>query len=248
MFKPETKCRILGINYNTGKLAEAADHVIEERRALSGAYICFSNVHTTVTAMDDKEYQRVLNEAALVFPDGLPIARQEQKKGFTEAERIAGPDFMGEIFRRSAKNGISHYFYGAKQETLDRLRENLERNYPGIDIRGMYSPPFRELSDKEKEDDIDRINRSEADLIWIGLGAPKQEFFMDSVKGKVKGVMLGVGAGFDFHAGTVKRAPVVLQRLGLEWLYRLCQDPGRLMKRYLVTNTRFLWSTRVLKK
>ncbi len=248
MFKPERKCQVLGISYNMGKLTEAVDHVLEKRKSLSGAYICFSNVHTTVTAMDDKEYRRVLNEAALVFPDGLPIAKQERKKGFTEAERIAGPDFMGEVFKRSAKDGISHYFYGAKQETLDRLKENLEKNYPGIDIRGMYSPPFRELTDKEKEDDIDRINRSGADLVWIGLGAPKQEFFMASVKGRVSGLMLGVGAGFDFHAGTVKRAPKLLQRLGLEWFYRLIKDPGRLMKRYLVTNTRFLWHTGVLKK
>jgi exopolysaccharide biosynthesis WecB/TagA/CpsF family protein len=150
---------------------------------------------------------------------------------------------MAELFRRSEGTGLKHYFYGSTEETLDSLKKNLKENYPYMDIAGMYSPPFRELTPEEDENMVKLINASGADFVWIGLGAPKQEKWMAEHKDRIKGVMLGVGAGFDFHAGIVKRAPRVLQRLGLEWLYRLCQNPKRLLKRYLVTNTKFILYT-----
>ena len=136
---------------------------------------------------------------------------------------------------------VSHYFYGSKPETLEMLKAELTRKYPGINIKGMYSPPFRALDSKEDEEVIRRINESGADIVWIGLGAPKQEQWMNAHKGRINGVMMGVGAGFDFHAGTIQRAPVWLQKIGLEWLYRLIRDPGRLLNRYLVTNNKFFW-------
>ena len=247
-FDPEKKCRVLGTDVAVGDIDGAVSYIAENRRGLAGKYVCFSNVHTTVMAFKNETYRKALTDAFIIFPDGHPIAKEQRKKGYREAQRIAGPDFMKEMFERSRDGSVSHFFYGSTQETLDALRDNLERDYPGIDIRGMYSPPFRKLSKEEKEADIERINASGADLVWIGLGAPKQELFMDSVKEKVNALMLGVGAGFAFHAKTTKRAPKIMQKLGLEWLFRLFQDPKRLFKRYLVTNTQFLWYTRILKR
>ena len=158
------------------------------------------------------------------------------------AERVTGPDLMLELFAR--ENGLKHYFYGGSPETLQMLEQKLKERYPHLQIAGMVSPPFRSLSAEEDAAEVEKINASGADIIWVGLGAPKQENWMYDHRDKVHGVMIGVGAGFDYHAGNIKRAPMWMQKLSLEWLYRLMQDPKRLFKRYLVTNTRYLWLTR----
>ncbi len=233
-------CRIFGIDYSVGNTKNAVSYVIKHMAELSGQYICFSNVHTTVMARENPDYAEVLNGSAFTFPDGAPIAALQRRRGMKEAERVAGPDFMEQMFRSTRDGRISHFFYGATQETLDALKISLEKKYPGIVIKGLYSPPFRALSPKEDQEAVDMINASGADIVWVGLGAPKQEKWMRAHKDRIKGVMMGVGAGFDFHAGTIKRAPVWIQRIGLEWLYRLFQDPGRLVKRYFVTNTKFI--------
>lgn len=230
---------VFGIKYAVARTEEAVFHVLMHLKELSGKYICFSNVHTSVMGRENPEYKEVLNSSAFTFPDGTPIAKLQQKAGYIGADRVAGPDFMEHMFKDTADGSVSHYFYGASQKTLDSLKDNLLKKYPGIDIRGMYSPPFRALTPEEDKEDVERINASGADIVWIGLGAPKQEKWMLAHKDKVNGVMMGVGAGFDFHAGTIKRAPVWIQKIGLEWLYRLFQDPGRLFKRYFVTNTKF---------
>ena len=234
-------CDLFGIHYAVARTEEAVLHVIRHIKELSGEYICFSNVHTSVMGKENQDYRRVLNGAAFVFPDGNPIAQFQQKMGFELAERVAGPDFMEHMFKDTADGSLSHYFYGASQETLDALKVNLEKRYPGIVIKGMYSPPFRALSPEEDQADVDMINAANADIIWIGLGAPKQEKWMQNHQGRIHGVMMGVGAGFDFHAGTIKRAPKWIQNFGFEWLYRLFQDPGRLVKRYLVTNVKYMY-------
>ena len=235
------KCDIFGINYAVARTEEAVLHVIRHIHELSGEYICFSNVHTSVMGKENKQYREVLNGAAFTFPDGNPIAQYQQKEGYELAERVAGPDFMEHMFRATADGSLSHFFYGASQETLDALKANLEEKYPKLNIKGMYSPPFRPLSEEEDKANVEMINNSGADIVWIGLGAPKQENWMNAHKGKITGVMMGVGAGFDFHAGTIKRAPKWIQKIGFEWLYRLFQDPKRLVKRYLVTNVKYLW-------
>ena len=237
-------CSVLGVNYTVTTISEAVSDVLSSVHELAGQYICFSNVHTTVMAHDDESYRDVLNHAAYAFPDGNPIAKQIAKSGYPEVERVAGPDFMDRMFFATANTDIKHYFYGSTEETIANLKIDLEQRYPGIQIAGMVSPPFRTLTPEEDEAAVKAINDSGASLIWIGLGAPKQEKWMAAHQNKVNGVMLGVGAGFDFHAGTIKRAPLLIQKLGLEWLYRLLQNPKRLFKRYLVTNTKFLWLTR----
>ena len=156
-------------------------------------------------------------------------------------QRTTGPDFMEQIFRISAEKGYRHYFYGSTQQTLDSLFASLQKKYPGIQIAGMYSPPFRPLTAEEDEMVVRQIMASNPDFIWVGLGAPKQEIWMADHKGKVNALMVGVGAGFDYFVGNIQRAPQWMQKCNLEWLYRLIQDPKRLFKRYLHTNPAFIW-------
>lgn len=235
------RCPIFGVNYCVSNLQEAVSYVLANLKDLSGQYICFSNVHTTVMAKENPAYRDILNSAALTYPDGAPIAKLQRKRNNPTAKRVAGPDFMDLMFQATADGKIKHYFFGSKEETLEALKQNLLEKYPNLNICGMYSPPFRKLTPEEDKQDIERINYSGADIIWVGLGAPKQEQWMNAHKDKINGVMMGVGAGFDFHAGTIQRAPKWVQKIGLEWLYRLSRDPKRLFKRYLVTNTKFLW-------
>ena len=152
---------------------------------------------------------------------------------------------MGEILRISVKHGWKHYFYGSTQETLDKLKTELEKAYPRVQIVGMYSPPFRPLTEAEDKEIVEAINKASPDFLWIGLGAPKQEKWMGAHHGRVKGLMVGVGAAFDYYAGNIKRAPIWMQKMNLEWLYRLMQDPKRLWKRYLNTNSKFIWNAMV---
>lgn len=219
-------------------MAETVAYIEEHIDELRGKYICVSNVHTTVTGYEEADYRNIQNTAALALPDGKPLSLYSKKHGFPEAERVTGPDLMGELFARD--NGLRHYFYGGKEETIQVLSEKLPGEYPSLQIAGMVSPPFRPLTEEEDERELQKMNDAKADIIWIGLGAPKQERYMYEHRGKVNGVMIGVGAGFDYYAGTIKRAPMWMQKLSLEWLYRLMQDPKRLFRRYFATNFKFL--------
>ena len=232
-------CPVLGVNFAVSEVSSAAFYVRRHLDALRGKYITFCNVHTSVMSNNDEDYRKVQNRAALIFPDGAPIAKRQRKLEYADAKRVAGPDFMDAMFKSTMDGKVTHYFYGSTPATIKLLGEQLQKRYPGIVIKGLYSPPFRPLTEEEDEADIARINESGADFIWIGLGAPKQEKWMAAHEGKLHGVCLGVGAGFDFYAGTIRRAPAAVQKIGLEWLYRLFQDPKRLFSRYLVTNTEY---------
>ncbi|MBQ0043052.1 MAG: WecB/TagA/CpsF family glycosyltransferase, partial [Lachnospiraceae bacterium] len=231
-------CEVLGVPFCVADMEKAIEEVEQNIDSLKGKYICFSNVHTTIMAGDDPEYMQVQRDAAYVFADGKPISKKQRGKGFSAAGRVAGPDFMGEMFKRGGN--IRHFFYGASEETIGKLQAELAKKYPELKVSGFISPPFRKLTDSEDRAYVDAINSSGADILWVGLGAPKQEIWMHDHVGRVNAVMMGVGAGFDFHAGTVKRAPKWMQKLSLEWLYRMFQDPRRLFKRYIVTNTKYM--------
>lgn len=232
---------ILKTNINVTDMDRTVCYIQENLEELKGHYVCVSNVHTTVTAYRDPEYRSVQNNAAMNIPDGKPLSIVQRWSGYKDAQRVAGPDLMPEIFKISEEKGYRHYFYGSTQKTLDALRENLKKKYPRLNIVGMYSPPFRPMTQEEDDEAVRMINEAAPDFIWIGLGAPKQEKWMADHEGKVCGLMLGVGAGFDFHAGTVRRAPMWMQELCMEWLYRLGRDPKRLLPRYLDTNFSFLF-------
>lgn len=235
-------CNIMGVNIAAINMDWLLDFIDKNIKKLSGDYICVSNVHTTVTAYEDPSYMKVQNGGLLAMPDGGPLSSVGRKRGYTEMQRTTGPSFMGEIFKISASKGYRHYFYGSTDETLEKLHQKLSTNYPGIQIAGMYSPPFRKLTDEEDQQVVDRINETKPDFVWVGLGAPKQEIWMYEHQGRVDGLMVGVGAGFDYFAENIKRAPNWMQKCNLEWLYRLMQDPTRLFKRYFHTNTKFIWN------
>lgn len=235
-------CNIIGTDILVTNMADTVALIEENIDALRGKYICVGNVHTTVMAHDDAHYHEVQKNAAFVLPDGKPLSVYSRKHGFAGAERVTGPDLMLALFERD--NGLRHYFYGSTQQTLAMLGKKLSERYPALAVAGMVSPPFHRLSEAEDAKAVEEINASGADIIWVGLGAPKQENWMYDHRDRVNGVMIGVGAGFDYHAGNIKRAPAWMQRLSLEWLYRLLQDPKRLFRRYLVTNTRYLYLIR----
>lgn len=239
MKKPFTN-RILGVNIAITNMQDTVKLIVEQIDELQGNFICLSNVHTTVMSQKDEEYRNIQNSAFLALPDGSPLSLVQRLRGYRMAEQVAGPDLMTELWKATENTEISHYFYGSTPETIEALEKNLKKEYPGIKIAGMEAPPFRPLTEAEDAEAVARINQSGAAIVWVGLGAPKQEKWMYEHRGKVNALMLGVGAGFDFHAGTVKRAPAWMRKHYLEWLYRLIQDPKRLWKRYVQTNGKFL--------
>ncbi len=238
--EPET-CSILGVDIAVTNMRSVVGYLTENLEQLRGKYVCVSNVHTTVLSYNDESYLKIQNESALAIPDGKPLSLICKVRGYKNAQRVAGPDLMPEILRLSEEKGYRHYFYGSTEETLRTLESNLKKRYPRLNIVGTYSPPFRNLSPEEDEGIVEKIKEMKPDFVWVGLGAPKQERWMYAHRGKIDAVMLGVGAAFDFHAGTTKRAPKWVQEFYLEWLYRLIQDPRRLFKRYVRSNIQFIW-------
>lgn len=238
-------CNIMGVNIAVINMEWLLKYLDKNIDLLHGDYICVSNVHTTVTAFEEPEYCAIQNGGIMAIPDGGPLSTVGRKRGHKSMERTTGPSLMGEIFKITAEKGYRHFFYGSKQETLDLLMQKLNENYPGIQIAGMYSPPFRPLTDEEDKSVIKMINDTKSDFVWVGLGAPKQENWMAAHQGKIDGLMVGVGAGFDYYAGNIQRAPEWMQKWNLEWLYRLIQDPKRLFQRYWRTNTKFIWNAMI---
>jgi N-acetylglucosaminyldiphosphoundecaprenol N-acetyl-beta-D-mannosaminyltransferase len=234
-------CNILGVNIAEINMEWLVEYLNKNIKDLTGDYLCVSNVHTTVTSYEEPDYCGIQNGGIMAIPDGGPLSTIGRKRGYQNMARTTGPSLMGEIFKISAEKGYRHYFYGSTEETLEKLMRNLKENYPDIEIAGVYSPPFRPMTEKEEEAIIKLINDTKSDFVWVGLGAPKQERWMAAHQGRVNGLMIGIGAGFDYYAENISRAPEWMQKSNLEWLYRLMQDPKRLFKRYLYTNTKFLW-------
>lgn len=232
--------QVLGAPIDVISMSAAADRILGWAKARESRYVTICNAHVVVTAAQDPEYGRIIAGSDMATPDGSPVAWVLRKTGFKEQRRVCGPDLMWLLCELSGKRGVSIYAYGSTDTTLGLLRERLLFNFPDISLAGMESPPFRVLSDEEDEAAVVRINDSGAGIVFVGLGCPKQERWMANHRGRINAVMIGVGAAFDFHAGTVRRAPLWMQRAGLEWLHRLCSEPRRLWKRYFVTNTLFL--------
>ena len=234
-------CTILKTNINVTDMKSTIDYVTENLKDLKGNYICVSNVHTTVMSFRDEEYRKIQNSAAMALPDGQPLSIVSRRRGYAEAQRVPGPDLMPAILDLSQDKGYTHYFYGSTKSTLAQLKKEILTRYPKLRIAGMYSPPFRDLTREEDEEIVRRINDSGADFVWVALGAPKQEQWMYEHRNRVHGLMIGVGAAFDFVAGTVKRAPMWMQKLCMEWVFRIMQNPRRMIPRYLNTNFSFLY-------
>lgn len=235
-------CNILGVKIAAIDMNWLLNFTNENIHNLAGDYICVSNVHTTITAYENMTYRNIQNNGIMAIPDGAPLSFLGQKRGFSNMKRTTGPDYMMEIFKMSAQYGYRHFFYGSTKDTLIKIKQRLSKEYPGLQIAGMYNPPYRNLTEKEDLLIVQKINDSGADFVWVGLGAPKQEIWMAKHQGIINSFMVGVGAGFDYYAGNIKRAPEWMQKQNLEWLFRLCQDPKRLFKRYLYSNIKFVWN------
>ena len=217
--------------------------------ATTSRMVCACNVHMVVSARRDPELADALARADLCTPDGAPIAWLMRRQGWPEQQRISGPDLMWHLLRDAERLQVPVFLLGGAQLTLEKLRTKLRDEFPQLRLAGQCSPPFQQLS-AEDERHINRlIETSGARLVLVGLGCPKQEKWMASQRGRLPAVMIGVGAAFDYHAGTLPRAPLRWQQTGLEWLYRLIKEPWRLFRRYLVTNTLFLlWLPGQLRK
>lgn len=192
-----------------------------------------------VRSQDDHRLLAIHQRADMVVPDGTPLVWIGKARGMT-VSRTCGPDLMDHVLASSAITGLKHYFYGGKPGVAERLKAEFERRYPGVRIVGAGTPPFRPLSDEELRLAADEIVASGADVVWIGISTPKQEFLMADLEPMMSATMLGVGAAFDFHTGEVRRAPRWMQKVGFEWVYRLMKEPRRLWKRYLLMAPRFL--------
>lgn len=193
-----------------------------------------------VTASHDAAFGQVVAQADMATPDGAPVAWMIRKQGFKDQQRINGPDLMWRYFAQAAQRQESVYLYGGAPETLALLQKRMAVDFPGLKVAGAVSPPFRTLTPAEDAAAVDHINASGAGTVWVSLGCPKQESWMAAHRGRINAVMVGVGAAFDYHAGTIQRAPLWMQNKSLEWFYRLATEPRRLWRRYLVTNTLFI--------
>jgi len=231
---------VLGARIDALSWDEAIASIVTAGTARQSAYICICNVHSVVTGMRDAQFMATINCAAMATPDGAPIAWALRMLGFPQQERINGPDLMWRYLHEAERIGHTVFFYGSTDTTLARLRQALMKHFPSLKIGGMHAPPFRPLNAHEDAAEIDLIHRCGAQVVFVGLGCPKQEQWMAAHRGCIQAVMIGVGAAFDYHAGVVKRAPLWWQRHGLEWLYRLASEPRRLLGRYVVTNTLFI--------
>lgn len=231
---------ILGAFIDALTWDEALARIAAWAAARESRYVCFCNAHSVVTTTQDPDFQRVVNEADMATPDGMPVAWMLRRLGFRGQQRMSGANLMWRYFALAELRGDAVYFYGSTDATLTLLSAKLLAAFPGLRIAGTYSPPFRTLTAEEDAGCVARINESGAGAVFVSLGCPKQEQWMAAHRGRIRAVMFGVGAAFEWYAGVLNRAPVWMQNLGLEWLHRVCSEPRRLWKRYLVTNTLFI--------
>jgi N-acetylglucosaminyldiphosphoundecaprenol N-acetyl-beta-D-mannosaminyltransferase len=230
-----SRLSVAGVPVSLINMDMACDEVVRRHRSGQGGYCVFRDINGVVGANDDLALMRAHQNAILVAPDGMPLVWLARLKGCKWVDRVYGPDFMLEFCRISARLGLRHYFYGSTDSVLEKLTTQLLRNFPDLKICGTYSPPMRPASEANNLDDVERIRAARPDVVWVGLGTPKQELWMQANSPHLDGTLLmGVGAAFDFHAKVKFQAPRWMQRAGLEWSFRLMCEPRRLGRRYLI--------------
>lgn len=237
------KVNVLGVLIDATNLFDATAQVMHWISEKERSYVCVTGVHGIMEAQRQPDVRVIHNTAGMVTPDGMPLVYIGRAAGQADCGRVYGPDLMVAVCRESIGYGYRHFFYGTTQRTLDLLTNRLGKMLPGLQIAGAYAPPFRPLTDSESAEVVARMNECSPDIVWVGLSTPKQERWMAQYRPSLQAsVLIGVGAAFDFHAGTVPQAPRWMQPLCLEWLFRLLVEPRRLWKRYLLNNPQFVLS------
>jgi N-acetylglucosaminyldiphosphoundecaprenol N-acetyl-beta-D-mannosaminyltransferase len=231
---------VLGMKVSWTSYQHASDLTIAWARERASRYVCVATVNNVMESFDSEKFQDVMNRADLVTPDGMPLVWALRALGRKDSTRVYGPDLTPIVLAKAAAANIPVGFYGGAPEVLTELVKRVQARHPGLKVAYSYSPPFRALSPSEDEAITREINQSGARILFIGLNTPKQDFWMSHHRGRVECVMLGVGAAFDFIAGSKRQAPRWMMRLGLEWLFRLATEPKRLWKRYLKHNPRYV--------
>ncbi|MBW8001341.1 MAG: WecB/TagA/CpsF family glycosyltransferase [Planctomycetes bacterium] len=232
---------ILGVCFDLIGYPSVMQQIFDWKEQELHKIITITNPHSVILCCNDEQMQKATNSAALTLPDGIGIILAAKILGYAHHGRVSGPDLMLKCCEKGIEKNYRHFFYGGAQGIAEKLAERLSDKYPGLQIAGTYSPPFRQLSEQEDAEIVDLINSASPDILWVGLGAPKQEKWMSGHVGRIKAAaMIGVGAAFDFHSGNIKRAPQWLQNCHLEWLHRLLANPMRMWQRYLVNGPIFL--------
>lgn len=235
------RAEILGVGVSAITLDDAVRCIEEWIATRNRHYVCVTGVHGIMECQRDVALRRIHNRAGLVTPDGMPLVWMSRRLGYGRVERVYGPDLMQAVTALAAHRGWRNYYYGGAPGLAERLRERLQGSHPGLAVVGTHSPPFRSLSPEEDLDVIERINAAAPDIVWVGLSTPKQERWMAAHVGKLTApVLVGVGAAFDFLAGTKPQAPRWMQCNGLEWLFRMASEPRRLALRYVRNNPAFM--------
>jgi N-acetylglucosaminyldiphosphoundecaprenol N-acetyl-beta-D-mannosaminyltransferase len=235
-----TTVNILGVSTDVTTYEDAVRHVESFIEDGGPHYICVNSTQDIIIAHDDESFRQFVNHADLAIPDGWPVVWSIRRKGAVQRDRVTGPDLMLAVCARSATTGHSHMFFGGAEGVPERLAENLKKKFPGLKVAGTDSPPFPPWPPGEDQRAITKLNNSGADVLWVGLGTPKQQHWIRDHLDKVNiPVMIGVGAAFDYYSGQVQRAPVWMQDNGMEWIYRLYKEPRRLWLRYLNYLPRF---------
>jgi N-acetylglucosaminyldiphosphoundecaprenol N-acetyl-beta-D-mannosaminyltransferase len=235
------RVNVLGVGLSVLNLERARALIADAIATRRKGYIAVTGVHGVIEAQDDPEFRRILNAAFLCTPDGMPMVWMGKFAGKNEMDRVYGPDLMELICESGIAHGWKHFFYGGAPGVADELKTRLEQRFSGMKVVGTFTPPFRALNTEEEQALTAQVAAAKPDLFWVGLSTPKQERFMAAYLPKLDArLMVGVGAAFDFHAGKVKQAPRWIQRSGLEWAYRVSQEPRRLWKRYARNNPLFL--------
>ncbi len=232
---------VVGTFVDAVEADDAVGILLEWARNRDSRTVALYNAHSAVTALQNRDLADALRSADMVLADGAPIAWMLRRKGFSGQERVAGPDLMLKLCEAAQRSSVGIFLFGSSESTLPMLRRTLVSKYPRLRITGSLSPRFGQWTEAEAASYADTINRSGAAIVFVGLGCPKQEVWIANHTSAIRGVVLGVGAAFDFHGGAVRRAPEFMRKTGFEWLHRLISEPRRLWRRYLITNTLFLW-------
>lgn len=232
---------VIGFPVTAVPLNEQLETIMKWAQQRLSKVVCVANVHMLIEGSNDPTFATVLKNADLVAPDGMPLVWMLRMMGAIDQDRAAGLDILDGLCQRATKDNVSVFFLGSQSSILDKMRNRLVEDYPGLQIAGMEPLPFRPITEAEDEVIIHKLNSSGAGIVFISLGCPKQELWMAAHHNKVSAVMIGLGGAFPVYAGLLKRAPVYIRLSGMEWFYRLLQEPGRLWKRYVSTIPVFLW-------